>query len=234
MNPCVFDDLSVRLRVRYDVRAVALPGYGNSPAIAEATLHGLAASLSSCSPDRCFVAGWSLGAQVALAWARLAREQVEALVLLGATPCFVQREDWETAIPPGVLQEFAAALEYDRVGTLMRFVTLQSRGDEAAAHVLRELRAALKRYAGAEPSMLRNGLTLLLETDLRDTLPLIAQPALVIHGECDTLAPLAAAVFLAKSLPAASLLTLAGAAHAPFVSQPAAVSRAMLDFFDER
>jgi pimeloyl-[acyl-carrier protein] methyl ester esterase len=57
---------------------------------------------------------------------------------------------------------------------------------------------------------------------------------LVIHGECDTLAPLAAAVFLAKTLPAASLLTLAGAAHAPFVSQPAAVSRAMLDFFDER
>jgi pimeloyl-[acyl-carrier protein] methyl ester esterase len=78
------------------------------------------------------------------------------------------------------------------------------------------------------------GLQLLLDTDLRSTLPLIAQPTLVIHGERDELAPIAAGEFLASTLASGRLVTIRGAAHAPFLSNPSAVSRAMLEFFDER
>jgi pimeloyl-[acyl-carrier protein] methyl ester esterase len=169
---------------------------------------------------------------VALAWARSAPQQVEGLVLLGTTPCFVQRKDWTAAIEARVLQEFTAALERDRGGTLKRF--LSSQGDNAATEVLRSLRTALKRGEVPSGKALTQGLQLLLDTDLRTTLPLIAQRTLVIHGERDVLAPLPAGEFLASALPSVRLFPVPGAAHAPFLSSPHAVSRAMLEFFDER
>ena len=234
MNPAVFDDLRTRLSVRCAAQPRALPGYMGRPQCEPYTVHAMAAALATDAPERCFVAGWSLGGLVALAWARLAPQQVEGLVLLGTTPCFVQRKDWTTAIEARVLQEFAEALERDSAGTLKRFLSLQTQGDDAAMDVLRYLRTALKRDEVPSKKTLTRGLQLLLDTDLRTTLPAIAQRTLVIHGERDVLAPLAAGEFLASALPSARLLPIPGAAHAPFLSAPHAVSRAMLEFFDER
>jgi pimeloyl-[acyl-carrier protein] methyl ester esterase len=234
MNPAVFDDLRMRLSVGCDVQPRALPGYEGVPRCEPYTVDRMAASLSTRAPERCFVAGWSLGGMVALAWARSAPQQIEALVLLGTTPCFVQRKDWTAAIEARVLQEFSAALERDRGGTLKRFLSLQAQDDAAATEVLRSLRTALKRGEVPSGKTLTQGLQLLLDTDLRTTLPLIAQRTLVIHGERDVLAPLPAGEFLASALPSVRLLPVPGASHAPFLSSPHAVSRAMLEFFDER
>jgi pimeloyl-[acyl-carrier protein] methyl ester esterase len=234
MNPSVFDELGMELAGRYDVHALALPGYATAPPSTDGSLQEIALSVSKRAPDRCFVVGWSLGAHVALAWATLARAQVEALVLLASTPCFVQRDEWKAAIAGPVLRDFENALERDTAGTLMRFLTLQIQSDNAAGSVLRKLRTALRRYESPSRDTLRQGLHLLSQTDFRDTLPLVAQRALVIHGERDTVTPLAAGVFVANTLPQARLLTVAGAAHAPFLSQVAAVSTAIMDFFHER
>ncbi|MGZ5121481.1 MAG: alpha/beta fold hydrolase [Burkholderiales bacterium] len=234
MNPAVFDDLRMRLSVRCDPQPRALPGYGGVPQCEPYTVHAMAASLATNAPERCFVAGWSLGGLVALAWARLAPRQVEGLVLLGTTPSFVQRKDWTTAIEARVLQEFVEALERDCAGTLKRFLSLQTQGDDAARDVLRDLRTALKRGEVSSEKTLTQGLQLLLDTDLRTTLPWIVQRTLVIHGERDVLTPLAAGEFLASALPSVRLVPIPGAAHAPFLSAPDAVSRAMLEFFDER
>jgi pimeloyl-[acyl-carrier protein] methyl ester esterase len=234
MNPAVFDDLRMRLSLRCDAQPRALPGYMGTAGCEPYTVHAMAAALATDAPERCFVAGWSLGGLVALAWARLAPRQVQGLVLLGTTPCFVQRKDWTAAIEALVLQEFTASLERDCGGTLKRFLSLQAQGDDAATEVLRHLRNALKRGEASSNRTLTQGLHLLMDTDLRATLQLIAQPALVIHGERDVLAPLAAGEFLASALPSVRLVRVPGAAHAPFLSAPDAVSQAMLEFFDER
>jgi pimeloyl-[acyl-carrier protein] methyl ester esterase len=76
-------------------------------------------------------------------------------------------------------------------------------------------------------------LKLLLTTDLRSALPRIRQDTLVVHGERDTLSPLAAGKYLAEALPRGRLAVILAAAHAPFVSDPAAVSRSMLEFLNE-
>ena len=91
MNPGVFGELRERLSVRFNVQAPALPGYGGSSPCEPYTPERLAAELAAAAPEHCFVAGWSMGGQVALAWARAMPQQVEGVVLLGATPCFVQR-----------------------------------------------------------------------------------------------------------------------------------------------
>lgn len=234
MNAAVFDAFSARLAPRHTVRALDLPGYGETPACEPYTLERLAAAVAAEAPERCCVVGWSLGAQVALCWAHAQPQQVERLALLAATPCFVQREDWQAAIDIAVLQAFTDALADDTQGTLRRFISLQARGDDAAKHVTRHLRDALSARAVPDAHVLGQGLRILSSSDLRDVLKSIGQPTLVVQGEHDSLVPLAAAEHLAHALPSSTLEVVPGAAHAPFVSRAAHVSRLIAEFFDER
>ncbi len=215
MKAAVYDALSARLRDRFDVRAVEMP---LNPATAAVEI-----------PAGCFVVGWSLGAQLAIEWARARPEQVARLALISATPSFVQREDWTCAMPQAVFEAFAATLEEDPRATLERFTLLQAQGDAAARRVARTLRSAL---AGANADSLATGLRRLRDTDLRDRLAEIRQPVLVIHGERDRLVPVEAAGRLMQALPQARLEVLAGAAHAPFVSDVGRVAALLREFFD--
>ena len=231
MNSSVFDELAARLADRFDVHAPDLSGYNGSVACAPYALEQLAHELAAKIPGRCYVAGWSLGAQVALAWARARPAQVERLALLGATPCFSRREDWTLGLPPAVLQAFAGSLADDREATLRRFVSLQTRGDSAARRVSARLRAALAAHAAPPTSVLEQGLRILAAADLRSALSEIAQPALVVHGERDEIVPLDAADYLAHGLARARLAVVQGAAHAPFISDPETVSALMAKHF---
>lgn len=234
MGAAVFAALGEHLDASGDVQALDLPGYGSSVACEPYTLERIAAHVAAVAPQRCCVIGWSLGAQVALAWARAQPEQVEALSLIAATPCFVQREDWPCAMEPPAFDEFRAALEQDVPSTLVRFCALQARGEGDARSAARRLRAALG--AGSTPprDVLASGLRILIETDLRADLHAIGQPALVVHGECDELVPSCAADYLARALPRGRLERIPGAAHAPLVSAPQRVGTLVQEFFDER
>src|SRR5688572_4565809 len=139
MRPAVFDRLAALLAPRLTVLAPPLPGYDGA-AISPYAIDALAAALAERAPARCSVAGWSLGAQVALAWASARPRQVERLVLLSATPCFVQRDDWPAAMPVPVFDAFSDAVRTDAKAALRRFISLQTQGDIAAGRVARTLR----------------------------------------------------------------------------------------------
>lgn len=228
MLPAVFDPLAVFLLPSCTVHALALPGYDGVPSIFPYDLDTLAADIAARAPPKCLVAGWSLGAQVALAWARARPEQIERLVLVSATPCFVQRHDWLAAMPALVFDEFSDSVRADPEAALRRFVSLQAQGDNDATRVARALRGALASDALA----LEGGLRILRESDMRGTLETIGTRTLVVHGERDRLAPAEAAQYLAGALPHASLARVRGAAHAPFVTDPRGVAQRMLEFLD--
>ena len=231
MAGSVFDALAERLASRFQVSAPDLPGYGASPLCEPCTLESVAADVASRAPAQCFVVGWSLGAQVAIAWARAKPEQVGRLALMGGTPCFVRRADWTCAMEPEVFDAFAGGLARDPDATLARFVSLQAQDDADAKRVTRALRAAIRARAAPRLEVLREGLRLLRENDLRSLLPGVRQPALVVHGERDRLVPATAGEYLARALGNGTLATVAGAAHAPFVSHAAGVADTLMEFF---
>lgn len=234
MTPAVFDELAAGLRQGYAVCTPALPGYDSSPTCIRYSLDEIVAALSSHAPERCHVAGWSLGAHVALHWARAKPEQVERLALIAATPCFSRRADWSCAMDPSVLQSFSDALADNAAATLKRFTLLQAQGDAAPKRVVQSLRDALVNEAASRLATLRGGLDILAEHDFRPALTEIAQPTLVVHGTKDQLVPLAAASHIARTVPKAQLALIDGAAHAPFVSEPANVARLLSEHFDGR
>lgn len=234
MHGGIWSELTRTLAPRFRVHAVDLPGYGASPACKPYALERIASELALQMPKPCAVCGWSLGGQVALAWAGDAPRQVKRLALIATTPCFVRRDDWPHAVEAHVLHEFARELAANYDSTLRRFLSLQARGDAKAGQVARRLRETLLARGRPGTRVLQHGLEILLGTDLRLELHAIMQPALVVHGDCDVLTPPAAGEHLSRMLPNARLEVMRGAAHAPFVSNPDDVGALLVDFFDER
>jgi pimeloyl-[acyl-carrier protein] methyl ester esterase len=225
MNPAIWSALPDRLAPGHERLALALPGHGGAPWPAVGhDLPDWAAACLAQAPQRAIWLGWSLGGLVALQAARQAPERVRALILIGATPRFTQAVDWRLAMPEATLAQFHHSLLEDQAATLQRFLTLQVRGSEQAPHLLKQLRQALKVAPAGHPEALRLGLELLRDADLRGPLPDIRPPQLWLFGERDTLVPVAVAERLRLLLPEAHCERLPGAAHAPFLSHPAAVA----------
>lgn len=210
----VADTLAQRCRVHL----VSLPGYDGS-ADDGADFRATVTQLIDTLPAGTTLCGWSLGGMLAMAAATQAPRHFSRLALVGSTPAFLQRGGWAAAQPPALLDGFVAAVATDATKTLSRFVMLFAQGDAAARQVARALTPLL---ANALPSsgVLLRGLGWLRDIDLRDTLPALALPTLIVHGESDPLMPFAAAQAMAAALPQARLEGFAGTAHAPFVSDP--------------
>jgi pimeloyl-[acyl-carrier protein] methyl ester esterase len=224
------------LAEHYRVHCVDLPGFGRSRAAwrAGSDLGALAEQLLAAVPQPAVWVGWSLGGLLALAAAQRAAHAVSALVLIGSTPRFVQADDWRCAMPGATLQQFADELARDYRTTLMRFLSLQFGSGEAERAALRALRAQLLAHGEPAPEALRAGLTLLATSDVRGMLPMLDVPALVLHGQRDRLAPVAAGEYLAAHLPRAHWVAIAGAGHAPFLSHAGDSLAAIHAFLQEQ
>jgi pimeloyl-[acyl-carrier protein] methyl ester esterase len=231
MSAAIFDALAACLAPHYAVVTLPLPGYGATPACEPYALENLAADVAARAPGRCVVAGWSLGGQVALEWARRAPQQVRALAVIATTPSFVTRAGWTAAVEAPVLQAFALGLRRDREATMRRFASLQAQGDAELKTVMRSLRVAVVPATHVSTDTLEKGLDVLLEADIRDGLEDVAQPVLVVHGDRDALTPISAGEYLASRVPDGRLCVIPGAAHAPLVTHASTIGAAMRERF---
>ncbi|HHH12698.1 MAG TPA: pimeloyl-[acyl-carrier protein] methyl ester esterase [Thiolapillus brandeum] len=228
MNGAAWDPLLPLLESRFRVTRLELPGHGESPWDDEGgDLARWAEAALAAAPPQAAWLGWSLGGLVMQRAAVLAPERVSALVGVATTPCFVRREGWETAMTPESLAQFGEALETDLEGTIRRFLALQFHGVEDGRALQRELGTALAQRPRPVPEALRAGLSLLLESDLREPLAGIDRPRLWILGGRDRLVPPG----LGSALPpGVQVRLLERAGHAPFLSHPEAVAVAMTEF----
>ena len=206
-----------------------LPGYGNAPLITD--FYAAADDIAARVQPGTSLAGWSLGAQLALAIAARHPDKVGKLVLVAGTTSFVQRDGWPHAMPPDMLAEFAAGIAADVEAMLPRFVGGFNRGDaNAKAVTLELLKLADPRPAG---EVLGTGLNWLRDVDLRDSALQVKAPTLLIHGGADPLMPLGAAEALAALIPGAKLAVFDDYAHAPFMSRPDDFLATVRDFLNE-
>jgi pimeloyl-[acyl-carrier protein] methyl ester esterase len=227
MNARVFDRLAARLSDDFEVRALDLPGHGGRDVLADNRLHAWADDLVRQLPDEAALLGWSLGGMVAMRAALDHPRKVGRLVLLASTPKFLAAQDWTRGMAPTELEDFGAALLADPQATLLRFLSLQTRGAADQKTLLQHLRQTLLAAPRAHDAALSAGLAMLRQADLRDELPRLTQPVLVLHGALDTLTPPAAGAWLAATLPAAQHIEFARAAHAPHLSHAAEVAAAI-------
>ena len=248
MHGDMWGDVPEKLAQHFSVMAVDLPGHGYSVDRGKRQetrdkaedpdfpfgLEAIVDQLSAQFDEPLAVCGWSLGGQIAMRWAMRDPQQVERLVLVSSTPCFAERHDWQFGMPGDTLRQFAADLEQDHTATLRRFLGLQVRGSEGERELLATLRASLSSHGEPDSDALRGGLAILRDLDLRDALPEMKQPVLVIAGERDRLSPPQASQYMARMLPDARLVVIAGAAHAPFLSHQEKFVAELINFMENK
>ncbi len=114
-------------------------------------------------------------------------------------------------IPEKSFKQKARAKSFKAIKTLLK--PLGSKGEPL-------LQKARQHYGSADylaaPEVLRKTLVSLVNTDLRDILPNISCPTLLIWGDNDTATPLSDAKIIEKLIPDAGLCVLKGTGHYSF------------------
>jgi len=240
----VFAPIVPALARTHRVHVVDLPGHGYSRDVQASSLEAIVDRVADAIDDVAVrdgapsrppaVLGWSFGGLVAMAWALRRPAGIDRLALVCPTPSFVVRPGWSFAMAEDTLQRFGDELAVAWRLTLQRFLTLQVQGSEDGRRTLAQLRTRL--FERGEPSVaeLRQALSILLAADLRAHAGAIGVPTLVVTGPRDTLAPADAGAWLARTLPAARLRTIDGAAHAPFLSHTVEFVDALAEFLGGR
>ena len=174
--------------------------------------------------DGAVLAGWSWGAEVALAAAALAPHRLAGLVLLAPTPRFCTADGWPHGTPEANVRALSRRLARDPDGTRRLFrAQLLAPGEEDVELPLDPLDLGAARAT----------LDALAAADLRDRLGALAPlPALVVHGDADPVVPAAASAWLAARLPRATRHLLAGAGHAPHATRAAEVAALAAGFLE--
>ena len=224
-------------RLQRQVQLVDLPGHGYSKPFAngfdiDSYTDYLVEQLRLQHMQDFVLLGWSMGGLLAQSIAARLRDKVSKLVLLTATPCFVNKVDWQFGVEKSAIEMFAADLVSDYEKTLSRFLAIQFLGINDQKELLRNVKKLVFAKPAPDSTMLEQGLQLLDETDLRDRLAHIHCPTLIINGECDSLIPTSAAAYLAEHIPNARAVIIKGAGHAPFLSHASLFTKYLEDFID--
>lgn len=227
----IWGELPAQLARDFHVMTPDLPGHGRSGiGPGPLTLQSMTDRIVKLIAAPAILVGWSLGGFVAMDAALRHPARVNGLVLVGATPKFVQSPDWSAGMLPEVFAGFAGSLRQDYRGTLQRFLSLQGGSDETGRTLIKRLRYKLFAHGEPSPQALTGGLAILEHSDLRPRLPEIDAPTLIVQGTHDRLVSPSAGEFLARQIRGARLLSVAGAGHAPFLSQPDAFLAALRGF----
>ena len=217
----VWQPLLQTLTASYRVHLIDLPGHGRSDWQAQGfALDKILVEWQQRLPDNAIWLAWSLGGLLSIAMADRYPEKVSKLILLAATPCFVQRDDWTTAMTAEVFEAFAASLCGDVQQTLQRFILLQAKGAEQSRDTIQQLSEQLSQQRPADPQALQAGLKVLQEADLRAAMVRLQCPLQFILGERDNLVPVSLAHAVPLLQPTSQVSVIARAGHAPLLSHP--------------
>jgi pimeloyl-[acyl-carrier protein] methyl ester esterase len=233
LSSAAFEADAAALARRHRVIAPDLRGHGKSGAGAF-SLGDLAADLAALFErlglEGAVLAGWSLGAQVAIAALPRMRARIARMILVAGTPRFTQGPDWPHGLPPQAVEVLAHRLRRDPARAVARFfegMFADGELDEAGRQRLAALRASMP---VPDPAAAQAGLAILAHEDLRPALCAVDVPVLLVHGERDPVCPPGASRAMAEAIPGARLALLPGAGHAPFLARPGALAEAVLSF----
>jgi len=183
----------------------------------DADVEVLGALLDELGADRATVLGGSSGGCAAIAFAARSPERVERLLLYGAYA------DGPAITRPEVREAIVAAVR-SHWGLGSRLLSDVFLGEAGSAE--QERFARFQRAAASAETAARL-LEQVYRRDVRDLLPLVGAPTLVVHRREDRAIPYALGRAVAAGIDGAALVPLPGTAHFPWAGDADGVVRAL-------
>ena len=178
----------------------------------EQRMEDIQAVMDAVGSERAAVLGWSEGGMPCAAFAATYPDRTSALMIYGGFPRMLEADDYPWGVPKEFYEEFwetAASIwgEADS-GNLLEFWAPNAAQDDAA----REWFARFGRLA-ASPGAVRANSRAARDTDIRQILPSIRVPTLIVHRTDDSLVPVEGSRYMAERIPNAKLVELPGEDH---------------------
>jgi len=169
---------------------------------------------------------------IAIKLAETKQSEINALILLASTPCFVKKTDWLCGVDDNKLQQIAANLKHDKNNVLQTFIAEVAMGDPFPRETIRTLQDhATKNSLDAE--VLNDGLEILRKEDLRKNLKQLKCSIGMVLGTNDHLVSFSTGQDTLSICPNIELMAIEEAGHAPFVSQPKETANAIKSFVEK-
>jgi class 3 adenylate cyclase len=197
----------------FDKRGQGLSDRPPAPPTLEQTMDDALAVMDAAGMERAALFGVSEGGPAAALLAASHPGRVTSLALYGTWARIVHAEDYPCGIPYEVMASFADVVARDWGGPVAADLFAPSVAEDP------EFRASWARFLrnGSSPQGAQALLRMYLEADVREVLPAISVPTLVLHRTGDMLTPISAARYMADRIPGARLVELPGADHLPVV-----------------
>jgi pimeloyl-ACP methyl ester carboxylesterase/class 3 adenylate cyclase len=200
--------------IMFDKRGTGLSDPVSEVPTLEQRVDDVRAVMDAAGSERAALFGVSEGAPMSILFAATHPERASALVLHGAMARTTEAPDYPWASPADALRESAEEFiaPYWGQGETMLELFAPSLADDPEAI---EFTGRLQRSA-ASPAMVEQIFEMFLDIDVRDVLPAIHVPTLVIHRHGDRVVNRRAGQHLAEHIEGARFVEVPGIDHLPF------------------
>ena len=205
--------------ILFDKRGTGLSDPVTEPQPLEERIDDVRIVMDAVGSTQAALLGISEGVPMSLLFAATHPELVTSLVLYGGMPRSTWAPDYPWATPAEDLIESSLEMLPHIFEGAMVEILAPSLADDPNA---RELFARLQRY-GSTPAMLQANYLMFLDLDVRDVLPSISVPTLVLHRVGDRAVNRHGAEWMAKQIPGAKYFELDGVDHAIYAGDTDAV-----------
>jgi pimeloyl-ACP methyl ester carboxylesterase len=211
----------------FDKRGMGMSDPVDNVPLLEERMDDVRVVMDAAGIERAALIGFSEGAPLAILFAAAYPQRVQALVLYGG----LARSTWAPDYPWANTKE--ALMEAQEVwmrpmwgtgGIMEIFAPSVADDPEVLAWA-----AKLERHA-ASPGMLRKLEEMFFDTDVRDVLPLVRVPTLVIHRHGDRVVNVNAGRYMAEHIPGSKFVELPGADHAAWAGDTDAIRGEIEEF----
>jgi pimeloyl-ACP methyl ester carboxylesterase len=198
--------------VIFDKRGTGLSDPVAGPPPLEQRMDDMQAVMDAVGVERAALFGISEGGPASVLFAATYPERTSALVLYGSTPRFRTDSDISWGATDEQIEVVLAEVSSKwGEGALLEAFAPSAAGDPQMDQVWGRFQRA-----GASPAMARSVMAALFEIDVRDILPTIRVPTLILHRTGDLIAPVEGARLMADRIPDARLVEFEGDDHVPF------------------
>jgi pimeloyl-ACP methyl ester carboxylesterase len=180
------------------------------------------AVLDAAGSERAALYGISEGGPMSVLFAAAHPERVSALILYGAMARTTEAPDYPYASPAEALRESVQELLAPYWGVDSEALVELFAPSLVGTPGVVEFNARMER-ASASPAMVRQIFEMFLDIDVRDILPSVHVPTLVLHRRNDRVVNRRAGQDLAQRIPGARFVELEGIDHLPWAGDADAV-----------
>jgi len=197
----------------FDMRGIGMSGgIASASAALESWMDDVVAVMEDAGSRRATFVAQGHAAQMAMMTAAAYPDRVASLVLINGWARFARADDYPVGVPAAAHEPILRAVE-EQWGTGADLaVVAPSLVDRPG---VRDWWARVERYS-APPSVARARMQAILELDVRDFLPLIRVPTLVVHSRDNAWVRVGHGRYLAENIPGAKLVEVDSADHMIF------------------